>query len=49
MALGALKILLFLAKAPAGRVWQTPKISTPNNHMRPAEGGAFILRSVVGA
>ena len=28
---------------------QTPKISNPTNHMRPAEGGAFILQSMVGA
>jgi hypothetical protein len=49
MALGALKILVFLAKAPAGPVCQTPKISNPTNHIRPAEGGAFILPSMVGA
>jgi hypothetical protein len=48
MALGALKILVFLAKAPAGPVCQTPKISNPSNHMRPAGGGAFILPSMVG-
>jgi hypothetical protein len=49
MALGALKILVFLAKAPAGPVRQTPKISNPTNHMRLAGGGAFILPSMVGA
>jgi hypothetical protein len=45
MALGALKILVFLAKAPAGPVCRMPKIFNPANHMRPAEGGAFILPS----
>jgi hypothetical protein len=49
MALGALKILVFLAKAPAGPVCQMPKISNPTNHMRPAGGGAFILPSMVSA
>jgi hypothetical protein len=49
MALGALKILAFLAKAPAGPVCQTPKISYPTNPMRLAGGGAFILPSMVGA
>jgi hypothetical protein len=49
MALGALKVLVFLANAPAGPVRQTMKISNPTNHMRPAEGGAFILPSMVGA
>jgi hypothetical protein len=45
MALGALKILAFVAEAPAGPVRQTPKISNPTNHMRLAGGGAFILQS----
>jgi len=49
MAVGALKTLVFLAKAPAGPVCETPKISNPTNHIRPAEGGAFILPSMVGA
>jgi len=49
MALGALKILVFLTKAPAGPICQTPKIFNPTNPMRPAEGGAFILPSMVGA
>jgi hypothetical protein len=47
MALGALKILAFLAKASAGPVRQAPKISNPTNHMRPTVVGAFILPSVV--
>jgi hypothetical protein len=45
MAVGGLKSLLFLAKAPASRIGWMPKISNPNNHMRPAGGGAFILPS----
>jgi hypothetical protein len=49
MALGALKILAFLAEAPAGPVCRMPKISNPTNPMRPAGGGAFILPSMVGA
>jgi hypothetical protein len=49
MALGALKILAFLAKAPAGPVRQTPKISNPTSHMRRAEGRPFPLPSMVGA
>jgi hypothetical protein len=49
MALGGLKTLVFLAKAPAGSVCQMPKISNPANPMRPAGGGAFILPSMVGA
>jgi hypothetical protein len=49
MALGGLKLLVFLAKAPAGPVCQTPKISNPTSHMRPTGGGAFILPSMVGA
>jgi hypothetical protein len=45
MALGSLKSLLFLAKAPAGRIGRMAKISYPTNHMRHAGGGAFILQS----
>ena len=37
-----------LGKAPAGRVGQMPKISSPTNPMRLAGGGAFILPSMVG-
>jgi hypothetical protein len=49
MALWALKSLMYLAKAPAGRFVWMPKMSNPTNHMRPAGGGAFILPSMVVA
>jgi hypothetical protein len=49
MAVETLKTLVFMAKVPAGLVCQAPKISNPNNHMRLAGGGAFILPSMVGA
>jgi hypothetical protein len=49
MALGTLNSFTFRAEAPAGGICWMSKIFNPANHMRPAEGGAFILPSMVGA
>jgi hypothetical protein len=46
MALGSLKSLVFTAKAPAGAGRRCVENSNPTNHLRPTEGGAFILPSV---
>ncbi len=48
MALGALKALDIFGKAPAGPVLQVTKMLKQTIHMRPAEGGAFPLPSLVG-
>jgi hypothetical protein len=47
MALGTLKSLAFRMKALAGRIGWMSKIFNPTRHMSPAEGGTFILPSVV--
>jgi hypothetical protein len=45
-ALGSLKSLTFTAKTPAGADRRCVEKSNPTNHLRPTEGGAFILPSV---
>jgi hypothetical protein len=45
-ALGSLKSLTFMAKAPAGADRRCVEKSNPTNHMRPTTVGAFILPSV---
>jgi hypothetical protein len=45
MAVEALKPLAFRVEAPAARVGRIAKIGNITNHMRQADGGAFILPS----
>jgi hypothetical protein len=46
MALGLLKCLHYLPKAPAAGVGDVGKFLNPPNHMRPTAVGAFILPSI---